>query len=57
MIKVVLDEKEVKKAITYYVAKKFQINPDSVRNVDINPFEYDEVAVVNLEKDEIEELY
>lgn len=34
-MKVELSETEIKKAITYYIARKFQLDPESVESVDI----------------------
>lgn len=45
MIKVELDETEVKKAVTSYVARKFQISPDSIERVTID---YQDHAVVTI---------
>jgi hypothetical protein len=49
MLKVVLDGEEIKKAITFYVARKFQINADSVTKVD---FGYSNDATVQIEEED-----
>lgn len=51
MIRIDLDEKEVKKAVEYYVTKKFKINPDGVRKVDLD---YSNKASVTLEEEDDE---
>ena len=49
MIKIEMDEAEVKKAVEAYVARKFQISPDSVTKVELPAYSWN--AIVHLEEE------